>query len=277
MRRPSRPARSGTACISDIPAFVAVSTESRAAVAGAALRVASAIVLIASWEVVALALHDRVLPTPVAVLGRLLAEARSGELFRQTGITLARVAASFVVAMFVGTAIGIVMGARRRWDVMLDGPLLVALNMPALVIIILVFVWAGLNEFAVVVAVALNKIPTVVVSVREGARAIDVGLLQVGRAFGLSSRRVFFGTYLPQLYPYLMAATRNGIALIWKIVLVAELLGCSSGVGFKLGTFFQFFDIASILAYTAVFIALFALIETMLLRPLERRLTAWRA
>ncbi len=146
-------------------------------------------------------------------------------------------------------------------NLLLDAPLMVALNMPALVIIILVFVWVGLNEFAIVLAVALNKIPTVIVSVREGARAIDNELLQVGRAFGLRRRRIFLRLYLPQLYPYLMAATRNGIALIWKIVLVAELIGASSGVGFKLGTFFQFFDIASVLAYTAVFIGIFALLE----------------
>ncbi len=223
-----------------------------------------------------MALHDRILPSPVAVLRRLLVEASSGEMEIQVAITLARVAASFVVAMLAGTAIGIVMGARRRWDLLLDAPLLIALNMPALVIIILVFVWTGLNEFAVVLAVALNKIPSVVVSVREGARAVDSELLQVARSFALSRRTTFLRVYLPQLTPYLMAATRNGIAIIWKIVLVAELIGCSSGVGFKLGGFFQFFDIASVLAYTAVFVGLFALIEGALLRPLERRLTGWR-
>lgn len=223
-----------------------------------------------------MALHDRILPSPVAVLQRLVVEAGSGELERQVAITLARVAASFVVAMLAGTAIGIVMGARRRWDLLLDAPLLIALNMPALVIIILVFVWTGLNEFAVVLAVALNKIPAVVISVREGARAIDAELLQVASSFALSRRTTFLRVYLPQLTPYLMAATRNGIAIIWKIVLVAELIGCSSGVGFKLGGFFQFFDIASVLAYTAVFVGLFALIEAALLRPLERRLTGWR-
>ncbi|MGA9865418.1 MAG: ABC transporter permease subunit [Acetobacteraceae bacterium] len=243
---------------------------------GRAMRALSVVILLLVWEVVAAALHDRILPTPVAVLGRLIAEASSGELFRQVGITLARVAASFVVAMLAGTAIGIIMGSSRRWNLLLDAPLLVALNMPALVIIILVFVWAGLTEFAVVLAVALNKIPTVVVSVREGARAIDAELLQVATVFGLTPGTRFRLVYLPQLYPYLMAATRNGFALIWKIVLVAELLGCSSGVGFKLGVFFQFFDIASVLAYTAVFIGLFALLEALVLRPLEHRLAGWR-
>ncbi len=243
---------------------------------GGLTRGLSLLALLVLWEVLAVLIHDRIFPTPVMVAQRLLAEAASGELFRQVGITLGRVAASFVVAMLIGTAIGIVMGSSRRWNLLLDAALVIGLNMPALVIIILVFVWAGLTEFAVILAVALNKIPIVVVSVREGARAVDTELLAVARTFGLRRITTLRLVYLPQLYPYLMAATRNGIALIWKIVLVAELLGCSSGVGFKLGTFFQFFDIASVLAYTAVFIGVFALLEIAVLRPMERRLAGWR-
>ena len=82
--------------------------------------------------------------------------------------------------------------------------------------------------------------------------------------------------YLPQLYPYLMAATRSGLALIWKIVLVAELVGRSNGVGFQLGVYFAFFDITNILAYTASFIAVVAAAESFGIRPLERRLLRWR-
>ena len=82
--------------------------------------------------------------------------------------------------------------------------------------------------------------------------------------------------YLPQLNPYLMAAARNGLALIWKIVLVVELLGRSDGVGFQLGTFFQFFDIKGILAYTLAFAVVVLVVEALLMRPLDRRLSRWR-
>ena len=85
-----------------------------------------------------------------------------------------------------------------------------------------------------------------------------------------------FKVYLPQLYPYLMAAARSGLALIWKIVLVVELLGRSNGVGFQLNVFFQFFDIESILAYTLAFAAVILVVEAAGLRPLERRLNRWR-
>ena len=88
--------------------------------------------------------------------------------------------------------------------------------------------------------------------------------------------RTLVRVYLPQLYPYLMAAARTGLSLIWKIVLVVELLGRSNGIGFQLNVFFQLFDIAGILAYTLVFASIVLLVEALFMRPLERRLTGWR-
>ena len=142
--------------------------------------------------------------------------------------------------------------------------------------IILCHVWFGLTDLAAIIAVAINKIPTVVVTVREGARAVDPQLLQVAQAFHLSRTRTLNQVYLPQLYPYLMAAARSGLSLIWKIVLVVELLGRNNGIGFQLNVFFQFFDIPGILAYTLVFAGVVLLVEALMMRPLERHLTAWR-
>ena len=114
------------------------------------------------------------------------------------------------------------------------------LNIPALVLIILSYIWFGLTEVAAIIAVSLNKIPNVIVTIREGAKSIDRSLLQVAYIYKVSKIKKFFVFYVPQLFPYIVAAARGGIALIWKIVLVVELLGRSNGVGFKIHEFFQF-------------------------------------
>jgi NitT/TauT family transport system permease protein len=199
-----------------------------------------------------------------------------GRLLNDLGISLARVAASFVLAMAIGSAIGIVMGRSRRIDRLFDLWLILGLNIPALVIILLCYVWIGLGEAAAVIAVALNKVPTCAVILREGARAIDRELLQVADVLRLSWWRRMRKVYLPQLYPYFMSATRAGLALIWKIVLVAELLGRPNGVGFEIGVAFQLFDVTRILAYALAFIAVMLAIETFLVQPFERHVARWR-
>ena len=231
----------------------------------------------ALWQAVAWAAASDLLPTPAAVLSSLWGHAVHGELGYHLEITLARVAVSFLIAMALGTAIGILMGRSRRLDMTLDGVLVLGLNIPALVTIILCYVWFGLTEVAAILAVSVNKIPTVVVTVREGAKAVDRGLMEVARVYRVGRLATLRRVYLPQLYPYLMAAARSGLALIWKIVLVVELLGRSNGVGFALGNYFHFFDIESILAYTLAFAAIIMLVEALGMRPLERRFTRWRA
>jgi NitT/TauT family transport system permease protein len=116
----------------------------------------------------------------------------------------------------------------------------------------------------------------VVVTVREGTRALDRDYLEMAESFSLSRRKILFDVVLPQLYPFIAASARTGLALIWKIVLVAELLGRSNGVGFQLNLFFQLFDIAAILAYAFAFILVMQAAEVFLLQPVERRINRWR-
>lgn len=233
--------------------------------------------LLLVWQFAAVLADDpRRLPTPVQVSGEIIAETVKGDLPYHLGITLARVIASFVVAMAIGTALGFAMGRVALVDKIGHPWLIFFLNMPALVIIVLCYIWIGLIETAVVVAVALNKIPNVIVNVREGARALDKSLLEMAESFRIGRRKTFTKVILPQLYPYLAAAARSGLSLIWKIVLVTELLGRSSGVGFKIFEYFANFDVDKILAYALAFTIVILLIEWTLMLPLERRVTRWR-
>lgn len=240
-------------------------------------RALSALALLALWQAAATAAASPQLPGPTAVLTTLVMLTADGRLPIDLGITLLRVAASFALAMAAGAAIGILMGHRRRVDAIFDLWLVIGLNIPALVIIYLCYLWGGLTEMAAILAVALNKVPNTAVILREGARAVDHELLQVADVLRLSWGRRMRKVYLPQLYPYFTAAARSGLSLIWKIVLVAELVGRSNGVGFELGVYFQFSDITKILAYSASFIAVVVAVESWGMRPLERRSRRWRA
>ncbi len=228
------------------------------------------------WWVAANSWHSRALPTPAAVWQTLVSEAANGDLLYHLGATLARVAAAYVVAMSIGTAIGVFLGVSRRADRFFNPWLILFLNIPALVFIVLAYIWFGLNEAAAIGAVAMNKIPNVVVTLREGARAFDPAYSDMAAVYRLSRMERIRHILLPQLQPYLAAASRSGLALIWKIVLVVELLGRSNGVGFQISLYFQLFDVAGILAYTLAFVAVMLAVEFAMVQPLERYATRWR-
>ena len=240
------------------------------------LRVLSLLILIAIWQIIAAMANSLLLPEPAAVVATMVREARSGALFFNLGMTLARVIVSFGIAMLFGTLFGIAMGRSRTLDKLADPWLVVLLNLPALVIIVLAYIWIGLTETAAIIAVALNKLPNTTVTIREGARALDPGLQEMATMFAMPWRTRFQHILLPQLAPYIAAATRSGLSLVWKIVLVAELLGRPNGIGFEIYTAFQLFDVKLLLAYALPFIAIMLGIEALVVQPFERHVSRWR-
>jgi NitT/TauT family transport system permease protein len=239
-------------------------------------RILSLAALIALWAVAAALVQSRLLPGPLAVGVVTLAEIRSGELPFQLGCTLARVIGSFSIAMLLGTVAGYAMGRSKAIDRYADPWLIVLINMPALVTIIFAYVWIGLNETAAIVAVAINKLPNVTVVMREGTRALDPELEEMAKAFQFTGLSRIRHVVVPQLAPYLAASSRSGLSIVWKIVLVVELLGRPNGVGFVLGSAFSLFDMAKILSYAICFIVVMLVIESFLVQPLERRANRWR-
>ena len=239
-------------------------------------RLLSLVVLVAIWEIASVVSGRATLPGPWAVAGFVVREAASGDLGANLIATLGRVAAAFVIAMAIGAGSGIVMGRLRVVDRIADTWLIVLLNTPALVIAVLAYVWFGLTEAAAIGAVALNKIPTVAVTLREGARALDPKLDEMARVYRFSTWKTLRHVILPQLEPYFAAAARSGIALIWKVVLLVELLGRPNGVGFAIHLYFQMFDVTAILGYSVAFAAVMLAIEYALVQPLERHASRWR-
>ncbi len=236
----------------------------------------SIVVLLAIWGMAAEISGSRYLPSPLAVFAHMAAETARGALPFHVGVTLARVAVAFALAMMLGAAIGIALGRRRALNLFLDPWLILALHLPALVTIVLCYIWVGLNETAAILAVVINKAPNTAVTLREGARSLDKSFEEMAFIYGFGRWKTFRHVLVPQLAPFFVAAARSGLALVWKIVLVVELLGRSNGVGFMIYTDFQNFDVTGILAYAIAFIVVVLAIEYVVLQPWETLASRWR-
>jgi len=128
--------------------------------------------LVLIWTLAATFIESRALPSPLDVFQALLVELRSGELLFHLSATLLRVLAAFVIAMLIGSAIGIALGRSASLNYFFDPWVILFLNIPALVIIVLAYLWYGLNEVAAIGAVALNKIPNVIVTVSRAGKQL---------------------------------------------------------------------------------------------------------
>jgi NitT/TauT family transport system permease protein len=241
-------------------------------------QVASLASLVLIWAGLAYALADPMtLPTPWSVAQAAAHEWQAGRLPKDLAATTIRVVLAFIFAMSLGGLLGYAMGRFERLNGWLDSWLILFLNLPALVIIVLCYLWVGLNEMAAILAVTLNKTPLVASIIREGARAQNTELRDLARAYKLPRLTQLRHIILPELAPHIASAARAGLSVIWKVVLVVEFLGRSSGIGFRIHLHFQQFDVRMVLAYALSFMLCILALEFAVIQPIERYINRWRS
>ena len=237
------------------------------------LSVAAFVVL---WGVVAVIIRSSVLPTPWSVIAFIAADTLHGDMLFSIGMTLWRATASFVIAMLVGCGLGYLFGRSPRLDTLFMPWVLVLMNTPVLVIAVLCFIWFRTTELSAVLAVVLSKFPNNTIIIRDGVRAFDPGLDDISAIYRFSLRKRFLHIYLPQAMPFVIAAARSGIGIVWKIVLVVELFGLSSGVGFEISKYFGLFEVKEIIGYSVAFSLVMLAVEVLILQPLDTYARRWR-
>ena len=230
------------------------------------------------WIVAATLTGDpQILPQPYALVVPFLDQIRSGQLLFHMGHTLVRVAWAFCLAMSIGLVLGFAMGRSETFNRWFDPWLVIFLNLPALVVIVLCYLWIGLTETAAILAVTLNKVPNVTVMIREGVRTLSPDLDAMAKVYRMAPLARIRHVVLPQLAPFMAGAARSGLAIIWKIVLVVEFLGRSNGIGFQIHLYFQLFDVPLVLVYSLSFVVVMLAVEWLIVQPVERRTQHWRS
>lgn len=231
---------------------------------------------LAAWMLLSRELGESVLPGPLTTAQALWREYSRGDLLYHLARTSGRVLFAFGLAMVVGAAAGIAMGASVAADRVGESWVLVGLAIPRLVPIVCAYLLIGLNDLAAVVAIAITVAPMVAVQVREGTQAIDWRLVQMARAFRRPAATILGRVVIPQLLPYLVGTARAGMSQTWKMVVLAELMGRTNGVGYQIAFFFQMWDMRGILAYGLAMVLLLGLIDRALFGTLQRMVFHWR-
>lgn len=243
---------------------------------GVTYRLASVLLMVCAWQVMSILLSPKYVPGPWSTFVAIVQNAESGALATHFLATMVRMLSSFALSMILGVIIGIVMGISRRGERILDLWVMVGLTVPSLCYVIICFLWLGLNDRAAILAIAWTTFPSITINIWQGVKAIDQRLIDMARAFRASRWRRIRRVVLPQVTPYLMAATRFGLGVVWKVTVLVELLGRSDGIGYMLNYSFQMFNMVEVFAWTLSFTLFMVIIELGILKPLERKLFRWR-
>ena len=189
-------------------------------------------------------------------------------------ITIWRVVGGFVLAALVAVPLGILMGAYKPIEAFLEPFVSFARYLPASAFIPLLILWAGLGELQKLLVIFIGSVFQIVLMVALAVTAVRRDLVEAALTLGARDRGVLARVLIPAAAPDIAETLRLVLGWAWTYVIVAELIGSSSGIGHMITDSQALMATENIIS-GIVIIGLVGLASDVLFKQLNRRLFAW--
>ncbi|WP_106815501.1 ABC transporter permease [Microbacterium timonense] len=236
------------------------------------------ILLIVAWQLYVVIAHPRpdIVPGPADVVGALSSAWDSGRLQEAVTTSLERGIVGFLIAIAVGTPIGLLLAEVRpiRRAV---GPIISGLQvLPSVAWVPAAIIWFGLSDATVYFVILMGAIPSIINGLIAGIDQVPPQLRRVGTVLGASRWQLATSVILPAALPGYLAGLKQGWAFSWRSLMAAEIIAVGGTIGFGLGSMLQqsreLADLAGVLGTIILILAIGILIELVFFGPLERRM-----
>lgn len=238
--------------------------------------IASLCLLLAAWEGVSLAYGSLILPDPAGTFARLHELFASGAAWPELATTARRATVGLALAILAGSLLGLAAGVSMTASMMARPLVTVLLGMPPIAWLVLAMLWFGVGDGTPVFTVFVACFPVIFIGALQGTRTLDHHLKDMATVFRLPLRMKLFDLYLPHVVSYLFPAWITALGTSWKVVVMAELLSSSDGIGAALAVSRSHLDMEATLAWIAAVVLALLAVEYLLLEPVKREVERWR-
>ena len=232
--------------------------------------------LIGIWWLFSLSVPHYILPGPARVWQALTLIAANGDLWSNLGITLWRVTVGFVIAALVSLPLGIFLGANKRAGEFFEPVIPVMNTVSSAIWAIFAIIWFGISNATTIFVVFMTAMPLIITNVWQGTRTVNAEFIELAQVLRMPKWKVMTKIYLPTILPYFFSGARLAFGFGWRVSLVAETIGASSGVGYRLRQAADLIQTDQVFAWTLTLVVMMATLEMGLLKPLENHLFRWK-
>lgn len=242
----------------------------------AAILLAPFIVLAIAWQVAAAVFPPYLFPSLVDVAIRCGQILVSWSQFVDVLSTVARIMAGLAGAFVIGSIFALLMVRSPAVDNFLSPILTFFQGIPALSWVVFAIIWFHGTEFRIFFIMVVTTLPAFTFQVVGALRAMSKDLFEMVLAFRPTRLKMFQAMILPSVLPEILTAWKVNLGNASRVVVVAELVGATGGVGYQLLQQQQIFDMAGALAWTLQLV-FFVLIVQQILTWIENFAFRYRA
>jgi ABC-type nitrate/sulfonate/bicarbonate transport system permease component len=189
--------------------------------------------LVLWWIVTAFGLMDKVLlPPPVEVAGAFWRSLWDGTLAMHVGISLLRVLEGFLIALLIAVPVGVLMGSSQVARGLVEPIVELLRPIPPIAMIPLAILWFGIDELSKVLIIAYGAFFPILLNTIAGFQEVDRTHVRAAQTLGASRLQIFRDVVLRSAYPFIVVGARLGMGMAFIVLVAAELIASSAGLGY---------------------------------------------
>jgi sulfonate transport system permease protein len=237
----------------------------------------SPILLLALWEAASRTglIPSHTLAAPSTVLATLLDMVRSGELPSNLAVSFWRAASGLGIGIALGVTFGLIAGLSRQGEALVDPLMQIKRTIPVVALAPLFIVWFGIGETTKIALIAFAAMFPLYLNLYNGIRGVDKRLVEGALSFGLNRWQLIVHVILPGALPSLLVGLRYSLTISIVMLVIAEQINASAGLGFLINNARDFMRTDIIVVCLMVY-ALLGLAADNIVRIVETRALAWR-
>ncbi|MEI3612279.1 aliphatic sulfonate ABC transporter permease SsuC [Pseudogracilibacillus sp. SO30301A] len=217
---------------------------------------------------------QRILPAPLEVLQAAITLLSTGELYEHILVSLGRALTGFLIGGSIGFFLGLFNGISKYSELLFDTSIQMLRNIPHLALIPLVILWFGIDETSKIFLVALGVLFPIYINTYHGIKSVDKDLIEMGRAYGLKGKALFFIVILPGAMSSILVGIRFSLGVMWLTLIVAETISTHAGIGYMAMNAREFMQM-DVIVLSIVLYALFGKLSDIIAKYFEERLLKW--
>ncbi len=237
---------------------------------------ASMLVLAAIWQTFSFFLPHFLFPPVSAIVSRTIEILITGSLLIDVLLTASRIFAGLAGAFILGSLLALLIGTSRTAENFATPILTFFQGIPALSWVVFAIIWFHGTEFRVFFIMVMTTLPAFTFQILDAFRSMSKDLFEMTKSFRPSGWKLFRFLIVPTVVPGILTAWKVNLGNAARVVVVAELVGATGGVGYELLRQQQLFDMAGAMAWTLQLV-LFVLIVQQTITIIENWALRYRA